>query len=379
MKIAVVSHDSFWPLKGGGGIRVYWVVKKLIEKGHEVTVVAPFNDLQGFKEEFPTIKVKNLGQFSRFSKYKELQYSKLTIKILFSLLMLKLDGIYAHNIVAAWPSYLISKIKKIPIIFDMDDILTGLSKNKSIQTIGKKIEFFVAKQATCLIVMSQSLKKELIKTDITREIHVVFHGVNLSKFYPKGIQKKDKIIYTGGIESHDGTVLIPESALIIFKNYPNIKFEIIGDGSQLTNLITLVEKNHIIKNFNFITWVDHEKIPDYLDEAQIGIITHFRTLATEICLVLKGLEYMAMGLPVVAPDLPGMREEFGNNERGLLFEPDNPRDFAKKILTLLSDEQLRIKLGKAGMEFVKQNCNWEENAKKIVEISEDCINKHKKH
>lgn len=379
MKIAVVSHDSFWPVKGGGGIRVFWVVKKLVEKGHEVMVIAPFNDMEGLRDEFPTIQIKNLGKYSRFSKYKEIKYSKLIFKIFMALLRSDIDGIYAHNIVAAYPSSILSKIKRIPLIFDMDDILTGLSQNKFVRHFGQKIEFGVAKKATCLITMSDSLKQGLIKNKINRNINVVFHGVDSSKFYPKGTIKKKKVVYIGGIESHDGTILIPEIAIPIIEKYPDIQFEIIGEGSQLNKLINKVEEYGIMKNFNFITWIDHTKIPEQLDEAIIGLITHFKTPATEICLVLKGLEYMAMGLPVIAPDLPGMKEEFGDNERGLLFEPDNPRDLTKKLLILLQDESLRINLGKAGIVFVQQNCNWGENAKKIVEISEDCINKHKKH
>lgn len=378
MKIAVVSHDSFWPVKGGGGIRVYWVVKKLIEKGHEVVVIAPFNDTKGLKEEFPTITLKNLGKYSRFSKHKEIQYSKLAFKIILSLLFLKVDGIYAHNIVSAWSSNLISKLKKVPLIFDMDDILTGLSTNKLVRGIGQKVEFSVAKQTSCLITMSDSLKTELEKHNIHRKIDVVFHGVNLSKFYPRSdISKKNKIIYIGGIEHHDGTILLAEVALTIINKHPDIKFEVVGEGKCLENLIKKVMEYGIIKNFNFISWIPNEEIPLHLAESKIGVVTHFKTPATDICLVLKGLEYMAMGLPVVAPDLAGMREEFGNNERGLLFEPGNPRDLSQKLLTLLEDEQLRTKLGNNGIEFIKQKCNWEENAKQIVEISENCINKHK--
>ena len=50
MKMAIVSHDSFWPLRGGGGLRVYWVVKKLDELGHQVTVLAPFISEKGVQE-----------------------------------------------------------------------------------------------------------------------------------------------------------------------------------------------------------------------------------------------------------------------------------------------------------------------------------------
>lgn len=378
IKIAVVSHDSFWPLKGGGGLRVFWVMKKLVERGHQVTVIAPFNDPVSFKEQFPSIKIRNLGKYSRFDKGKEIKYATLSLKVLLNLLTTPFDGIYAHNIVAAFPSYLASRIKHKPLIFDMDDILTGLSKNDLVKKYGGKLEFFVAKKSDCLITMSESLKKEIQKTMSDKKIYVVVHGVDLDHFFPRRAEKEDKIIYIGGIEPHDGTLLIPEVAKDILQKYPNIKFQIIGEGSMLNKLVEEVIKHNLFKNFEFFNWVNNEDIPKFLSKAKIGIITHYKTQATDICLVLKGLEYMAMGLPVVAPDLSGMREEFGDNQRGLLFEPGNPRDLSKKILHLLRHKALRYDLGRAGRNFVRKNCDWRNNAEEIVKISENCIIKYKK-
>ena len=130
LKIVVISHDSFWPLRGGGGIRVYWVIKKMLEKRHDVVVLAPLLSTEGLNKEFPNLKIRNLGKISRFTKHKELTYLKLIFKILYELLKIKSDIIYAHNVVAGFPSWFIAKFKKIPFVFDMDDIQTGLSKNK---------------------------------------------------------------------------------------------------------------------------------------------------------------------------------------------------------------------------------------------------------
>ena len=378
MRIAIVSHDSFWPLKGGGGIRVFWVMKKLMEKGNDITIIAPFNNPKDFKERFPSIKIYDLGPYSRFDEGKEIKYAKLSIKMFLRLLLVNVDGIYAHNIVAALPSYIVSRIRRKPLIFDMDDILTGLSKNRLVRDLGKRLEFFVAKKSDCLITMSNSLKQELEKSKISTNINVVLHGVDLSKFVPEKIKKENKIIYIGGIEPHDGTILIPEIARDIIRKYPSIKFQIIGEGSVLNDLVDKTIKYNLLKHFEFTTWVKNEDIPTYLAKAKLGLITHFKTPATDICLVLKGLEYMAMELPVIAPDLAGMREEFGNNQRGLLFEPGNPRDLSRKILHLLRHTNLRYDLGRAGRNFVEKYCDWNQNAKKIAELSEDCIAKHKK-
>ena len=123
MKIAVVSHDSFWPLKGGGGIRVFWVTKKMVERNHKITIIAPFSSTNGLNNDFASIEIISLGKVTRFVKFKEAVYLFLMIKIFFKLLRKQFDLICAHNVVAGLPSLLFAKLKGIPIVFDMDDIL----------------------------------------------------------------------------------------------------------------------------------------------------------------------------------------------------------------------------------------------------------------
>ncbi|MBI3584406.1 MAG: glycosyltransferase, partial [Nitrospinae bacterium] len=120
-------------------------------------------------------------------------------------------------------------------------------------------------------------------------------------------------------------------------------------------------------------WVRHDDIPAYLDKARIGLVPFIKSKATEIALAVKGFEYMAMGLPVIASDLKGMREEIGDNERGLLFKPEDSEDLANKIIHLLEAPKLQREMGKKGSEFIENNFIWERNAERIVQVCEDAL------
>jgi glycosyltransferase involved in cell wall biosynthesis len=372
VKITVVSHDSFWPLRGGGGLRVYWVVKKFFERGHDVSVVAPFIDKTGTEEEFPGLGVYDTGRFTRFCRHKELEYSKMALKMLGSLLKINGDLIYAHNAVAGFPSLIASKLKHIPLVFDMDDIQLGLSTKKIIADYGPQLEYFIARNASAVISMSESLGEELKRHGVP-EVNIIPHGVDLKVFKPKDSEKKDLIIYTGGVEPHDGALLIPEAAAIVVKQKPGVVFLIIGEGRDLPKLKERVKELGIAGNFEFIDWVDHKDIPKYLGKARMGLVTHLKTPATDIALVLKGLEYMAMGLPVVAPDLRGMREEVGYDERGLIFKAGSHEDLAEKIMRLLDNPRLRAEMGERGRKYILKNFDWDKNSQGIVEVCEKCV------
>ncbi|MFH1371530.1 MAG: glycosyltransferase family 4 protein [Planctomycetota bacterium] len=372
MRIAVVSHDSFWPLKGGGGIRVFWVAKKMLRKNHNITVIAPFLTTKGLDTEFKEIEICNLGRVTRFVKFKEIVYVLLMLKIFFKLLFMskEFDLIYAHNVVAGFPSLLFAKLKNIPHIFDMDDILTGHSPNRFVRYCGQVIDYFTAKHSDLTVVMSKSLENKLRSKKI-QHVECVPHGVDLSIFKPQD-RKREFIVYAGGIEKDDGVLLVPEAAEIILKRYPNEKFLFIGEGRGLAGLKDMVKERQLSDSFVFRGWVDHKEIPYYLSGSKIGLVTNIKTAATEIAASLRVLEYMAAGLPVVIPDLDGMIEQVGSNGVGVIFKNGDAEDLAEKILLLLEDEDASDDKGRQGRDRVLNNYDWEVNAGKIVELCEHC-------
>ncbi len=70
----------------------------------------------------------------------------------------------------------------------------------------------------------------------------------------------------------------------------------------------------------------------------------------------KSMEYMAFELPVVAFDLRETRVSTG--DAAVYVKSNDVRDYAEAIVSLLDDEQARIRLGKAGRTRVEQELAW---------------------
>jgi len=67
------------------------------------------------------------------------------------------------------------------------------------------------------------------------------------------------------------------------------------------------------------------------------------------------LEAMALGKPVIASRLAGIPEQAVDGETGILVAPKDVRHLAASILKLICDEQLRMRMGEAGLlRFQKQ-------------------------
>jgi glycosyltransferase involved in cell wall biosynthesis len=79
------------------------------------------------------------------------------------------------------------------------------------------------------------------------------------------------------------------------------------------------------------------------------------------------LEAQAAAKPVVAFNLTAISEVVKNKETGLLVEPDS-HELAEAISSLLSDVQLRLRMGRSGRDFVNKNFSWTLCAQKMLQI-----------
>jgi glycosyltransferase involved in cell wall biosynthesis len=80
------------------------------------------------------------------------------------------------------------------------------------------------------------------------------------------------------------------------------------------------------------------------------------------------LEAMACGLPVIGSDIPGINELLKDKTNGLLFSLGNLNQLRNAILELVNDKELRIRLGREGMELVRKVKDIDFVAKQYVKI-----------
>ena len=161
-----------------------------------------------------------------------------------------------------------------------------------------------------------------------------------------------------------------------------------GPEPRLTRLFMAAVAGEFIKGFHIAheacrllreTRSDFELVvtfdpPGPIDEftrsvgwcSQAELPLHYR--AADICLVptiaqdalsITSVEAMAAGIPVIASRIGGMPYTVSDGVTGLLCEPGNPADLARKIARLLDDPALRRRMGLAGRKRFEQDFTWE--------------------
>jgi len=232
------------------------------------------------------------------------------------------------------------------------------------------------RHSDALVCISHALRSALIKNFNLRSerILVAPDGVKKSSLAMSGLAKSDArqqldlpdkkiVLYTGQLLPGKGAGVFVEAAQLFDEN---VVFLLVGGhGEYLSRLQKQVNKNKI-KNVILTGFEPPARIPIYQAAADILVLP--ATADHDISAYtspLKLFEYMASRRPIVASDLPVLKEILTDGENALLFAERDARACAKKIKNLLQDENLALSLAEKAFQQVQQ-FTWDARAKRIL-------------
>ncbi|MCK4271453.1 glycosyltransferase, partial [bacterium] len=210
----------------------------------------------------------------------------------------------------------------------------------------KLADFFLSKFTDKAIAVSESVKEACTrKRRIPENRLVVMHnGISLEKFVTPelneigkekrrfGIGANFRIIGTvAKLREEKGVEYLLESVPEVLAVFPNTVFVIVGDGPRRRQLENRSRRLKIDQNTFFVGY--HKEVSKILSTFDIKVLP---SLSEGFGLVI--LEAMAMGKPIIATNVGGIREILKNGETGLLVPPKDPKALAEKIIYLLKDK-----------------------------------------
>jgi len=241
-------------------------------------------------------------------------------------------------------------------------------------------EKIACKSAKKIITVSNGTAVSLMNSHglPSNKIKVIYSGVDLEKFKDKReIPKKHKIdkgylLFVGRIVPRKGIEYLLHAFKLIRKQKEKVKLLIIGQGEKAYQelLIKLTKQLKIENDVYFLKNVTDEDLPAFYHNASLFV---FPSLVEGFGLVC--LEAMACGKPVVASNIPGVREVVIHGKTGILVPPRNPAKLAEAILGLLNDESIKNKLGKNALSRSKQ-FSWEKTAKEVYRCYREMLSQH---
>jgi glycosyltransferase involved in cell wall biosynthesis len=159
-----------------------------------------------------------------------------------------------------------------------------------------------------------------------------------------------RLAYVGAVAPQDGVDGMAHVLAYLRDRHPSVPatLTVIGDGDGRPALIEALERYGVADAVTITGWVDPERVPALLQEADVCVDPAPATELNERSTMIKLAEYLALGKPVVAYDLLETRRTVG--DAALLVPAGDARAFAEQIARLAEDSELRERMAQLGRE-----------------------------
>ncbi|MBX2866357.1 glycosyltransferase [Candidatus Kaiserbacteria bacterium] len=125
------------------------------------------------------------------------------------------------------------------------------------------------------------------------------------------------------------------------------------------------KKHYTSKQIVYVPHQPHERVPYYMCASDVLVVPNSGKHETSARFTspMKLFEYMASGRPIVASDVPALREVL-SEEMATFFEADNPESLAEAIISAKNDGVEKAEKAKEAV----QNYTWQKRAEHIMKI-----------
>lgn len=367
MRICMVMSLPF-PPEEGIGYHVYNLSKKLIERGHEITVITrgSLTRETDFLDGIEILKVPFIPLYPFHVTIHGFFVNKL-----FKSMECGFDIVHVHTplppiiktslpIVSTIHTSLREDARHIEVV-DLKSLSTKvLARLVSSPLVSKQIE-----NSKEVITVSNSVAHELKAYYGLDDAVVVGNGVNEKEFVPINEKKEENfILYVGRLSYRKGLFDLLDAAIQILQHY-NVKFLLVGKGELEKKLDERTEKERLQDKIVLLGHVEREKLIQLYQNAMMFVLpSHYEGLPTVL------LEAMACGLPTVVTAVSGCLDVIEDEHNGLLIPPKSPEKMAEAITQLIEDDKLRYTLGRNARVTIEGEYTWDS----VTDRVEKCYN-----
>ena len=186
---------------------------------------------------------------------------------------------------------------------------------------------------------------------------------------PNPVRKDGKrylIGYVGCMGVQDGLDILVDAAHYIKSlGRHDIRFVCVGGGTELRRLKQMVQDKNLEDMVNFTGRIPDEELLDILSTADVCVNPDRPCEMNDISTMIKIMEYMALGKPIVQFDSKEGR--FSAQEASLYADKADPvPDFANKILWLLERPEERKRMGEFGRKRIEEELAWKYSVQNLL-------------
>ncbi|MEX1139640.1 MAG: glycosyltransferase family 4 protein [Bacteroidota bacterium] len=365
MKILVLNwQDIRNPQGGGAEVHLHEIFKRIAARGHSVTLFCSRFPGAPAEEVIDGIRVireggRNLFNYRVYPKYlRQFRHERYDVVVddvnkipFFTPLFVKepLAGILHH----LFGKSIFSETFFLPALYVLG---------------AEKLALRVYRK-TPMAVVSESTRQELLGSGFDDGLlSLVPNCVDQALYTPAGQPPQPNLIgYLGRLKKYKSVEDLLSAVAVVLKETPDVRLVILGDGDARPSLERVADDLRITSHVDFLGYVPPAEKIRRLHSMSVVVNT-----SAKEGWGLTVIEANACGVPVIASDVPGLRDSVIHEKTGLLYEYGNIEELAEKILLILRDNNLRSRLSNEAVLWARQ-FNWERSADSMIGFLEGVI------
>lgn len=151
------------------------------------------------------------------------------------------------------------------------------------------------------------------------------------------------VLFVGRLVRHKGVQFVIDAM-----RYMNgdTRLLIVGDGDYAGTLRRNIRARGLSGRVTMLGDIPDALLPSMYRASDVVAVPSTSRLEA---FSIAAIEAMASGTPVLVSNIPGVREVIEDGEQGMRSEPMDSRDIAARLTDMLSDEELRLRMGESGV------------------------------
>jgi len=297
----IYLHQYFNTPEMSGGTRSYEIARRMVESGHEVYMITSDRRVQCKKTEkwrfsleaginvywTPVAysnEMKHLERVAAFIKFLIVAFQKAK--------ELDCDIIYATStpLTIGIPSVFLSKIKKIPMVFEVRDLWPEVPiamkavKNNFLIFLLRKLEKWIYKNSSAIVALSPGMKEGVVRAGYPHnQVAVIPNGSDMEDFsFDQNVRDRVRssmpwlnndplILYTGTLGKVNGVDYLVHLARELLAIKSNIKIFVVGTGSEARRIERIAKSCGVFEvNFFLKQRVSKREVADLYCAAEVG-------------------------------------------------------------------------------------------------------------
>jgi glycosyltransferase involved in cell wall biosynthesis len=282
------------------------------------------------------------------------------------------DIIYERYALFLAAGVLTARLRHLPIVVEVNDSVTiERSRPLRLRGLARRIEQWVLRNATLVATVSRPFMQSLTGLGVDEQrIIVTPNAIDPDEWPDPGAEGRDGqepskpvvIGYAAAFVDWHRPDLLVETFADIAAQRKDVHLVLVGDGPARPEAESMACRLGCADRVTFTGSVSHEGVRRLIADFDIAVMAN----SNEHGSPMKVFEYMAGGKAIVAPMYAPIEEVLEDEETGLLFKPLSQESLKEKLVRLLDDADLRLRLGRRARERVLREHTWSQNVERVL-------------